>query len=94
MTFGNNVFAFQSCDNNKLKCLNLDIPLENITKSINESICSNLDNNDIDKNLSNDNNCKYYTIDEFQCSKNMDNLNIFHSNLNRLEINLRFVIIS
>ena len=41
--------------------------------------------NDIDKNLSNVNHCKYYTIDEFQCSKNMGNLNIFHNNLNGLE---------
>ena len=84
MTFGN-VFAFQSCDNNKLKCINLDTPFENINKSINDSICLNLYNEDIDKNLSNVNHCKYYTTDEFQCSKNMGNLNIFHNNLNGLE---------
>ena len=43
MTFGN-VFAFQSCDNNELKCINLDTPFENINKSINDSICPNLYN--------------------------------------------------
>ena len=37
MTFGN-FFAFQSCDNNELKCINVDTPWENIEKSPNESI--------------------------------------------------------
>ena len=85
MTFGNNVFAFQSCDNNELKCIHLDISYGNTIKSVNESICSNIYNEDIDKHLSNNNNCKYYTIDEFQLSKNMGNFNIFHNNLNGLE---------
>ena len=40
---------------------------------------------DIDKNLNNVNYCKYYTIDEFQSSKNMANFNILHNNLNGLE---------
>ena len=38
-----------------------------------------------DINLCNINNCKYYTIKEFQLSKNMGNFNIFHHNLNGLE---------
>ena len=84
MTF-DDVFTFQSCDNNELKCINLDTPFENINISINDSICPNLYNEDIDKNVSNVNQCKYYTIDEFQCSKHMGNLNIFHNNLNGLE---------
>ena len=28
MTFGTNNFAFQSCDNNELKCINCDIPFD------------------------------------------------------------------
>ena len=84
MTFGN-VFAFQSCDNNELKCINVDTPCKNIEKSPNESICPNIYNEDIDKNVPNDNNYKYYTIEELQCSKYMGNLNIFHNNLNGLE---------
>ena len=58
--------------------------LGNTIKSVNESICSNIYNKDIDKHFSNDNNCKYYTIDEFQLSKNMGKFNIFHKKLNGL----------
>ena len=81
MTFGNKVFAFQSCDNNEQKCINSDTPFEK--KIINhenfaiETKCPNL-------NLCNVNNCKYYTIDELQSSKDMGNFNIFHNNLNGL----------
>ena len=50
-----------------------------------ETKCPNLYSEDIDKNLRNVNNCKYYTIDGLQSSKDIGNFNIFHNNLNRLE---------
>ena len=83
------MFLLSNNDNNELKCINVDTPCENIEKSPNESICLNIYNEDIDKNVPNDNNCKCYTIEELQCSKYMGNLNIFHNNLNGLKINLR-----
>ena len=88
MTFDNNIFAFQSCDNSELNCINSDIPLEknvNNKNSVNETKCPKLYSKEIDKNLNNVNNCKYYTIDEFQSSKNMGNFNILHNNLNMLD---------
>ena len=36
MTLANDVFAFQSCDNNELKCINSNIPFENIMVNIEE----------------------------------------------------------
>ena len=79
-----------SCDNNELKCINFDTPFErkiiNHENSGIESKCPNLYSpDDIDKNLHDVNNCKYYTIDELQSSKEMGNFNIFHNNLNGLE---------
>ena len=83
MTFDNNIFAFQSCNNSELNWINSGIPLGknvNHKNSENETKCPKLYNKDIDKNLNNANNCKYYTIDEFQPSKNMGNFNILHNN--------------
>ena len=81
MTFDNNIFAFQSCSNSELNCINSGIPLGknvNHKNSENETKCPKLYSKDID-------NCKYYTIEEFQSSKNMGNFNILHNNLNGLE---------
>ena len=88
MTFDNNIFAFQSCNNSELNCINSGIPLGknvNHKNSENETKYPKLYSKDIDKNLNNVNNCKYYTVDEFQSSKNMGNFNILHNNLNGLE---------
>ena len=90
MASGNNVFAFQSCDNNELKCINSDTPFErkiiNHENSGIETKCPNL----VQKTL-----IKIYamstivntilTIDKLQSSKDMGNFNIFHNNLNGLE---------
>ena len=91
MTFGNNVFAFSACDNSELKCINSDNPVVNIVNSdnsINETTYPKLHDKDIDKNLRNVNNCKYYTVNEFQLSNDMGNFNILHNNLNGLESKL------
>ena len=89
MTFGTNNFAFQSCDNNELKCINCDIPFDknnvNHRNSRIEHKSQNLYSGDVDKNLCNVNNCKYNIIEEFQSPKNIGNFNIFHNNLNGLE---------
>ena len=65
MKFDNNIFAFQSYDNSELNCINSDIPLEKLANHKNfgnETKCPKLSSKDIDKKISNDNNCKYYTI--------------------------------
>ena len=87
MTFGN-VFAFQSCDNSELKCINSDTPLEKIENQDdlhNETLFPKLHSKDMNKNLHNVSNCKYYTINEFQQCENMGKFNILHNNLNGLE---------
>ena len=47
---------------------------------------SNLSQNDIDSNLPIHLNSKYYSVYDFQKLKTQKNLNIFHSNVNRLEL--------
>ena len=48
---------------------------------------SSLDSNDIDANITNNVDCKYYPVDSFHKlqAKNVKNFNIFHSNVNGLE---------
>ena len=87
MTFGNDIFAFQSCNNSELNCINSDTSLE-ITENLENSIESKypkLHSKEIDKNLCNVNNCKYYSINEFQETNDLGNFNILHNNLNGLE---------
>ena len=74
--------------NLELKCINSDTPFEkkiiNHENSGIETKCPNLYSEDIDKNLCDVNNCKYYPIDELRSSKDMGNFNIFH-NLSMVE---------
>ena len=51
----------------------------------NNNVFSNLCDKDIDDNILNLTNCKYYTVDEFYNSINGNNFNIFHNNVNGLE---------
>ena len=93
MTFGNlDPFAFSSCDNTELKCLNTTNAIaESPNKDndvINESKFSNSCDGDIDKNLPNLTNCQYYSINEFQNVNTTNNFNIYHNNMNGLETKL------
>ena len=52
MTFDNNIFAFQSCNNSELNCINSGIPLGknvNHKNSENETKCPKLYSKGIDK---------------------------------------------
>ena len=88
MTFGDGELAFPSCNISELNCTDSDTHLENTVNHIisnKETKYPKLHSKDIDKNLRNVNNCKYYTINEFQSSNDMGNFNILHNNLNGLE---------
>ena len=47
-----------------------------------ENLSPNLRDDDLDINLSNIEECKYYSVDDFKKTKLVNNINIFHNNVN------------
>jgi len=96
MTYGDLslFFPYNSCNTTELNSINSTdryfyneqpniIPI-NYQHNINQN---NIDlyDNDLDINISNLTDCKYYSVDEFQKLKSNTSLNIFHNNVNGLE---------
>ena len=96
MTYGDLslFFPYNSCNTTELNSINSTdryfyneqpniIPI-NYQHNINQN---NIDlyDNDLDFNISNLTDCKYYSVDEFQKLKSNTSLNIFHNNVNGLE---------
>ena len=95
MTYGTFCFPYNSCNTSDLKSINsIDRYFQtedNLTNqddtdiNKNEMKAINLCDDDLDINLSNLTDCKYYTADEFKKLNLHKNCNIFHNNVNGLE---------
>ena len=87
------------CDITELNCINSGVSSDelknnnniigknkdNTKNKNNDTIFSNLCDKDIDDNIPDLTNCKYYTVSEFHNSIDSNNFNIFHINVNGLE---------
>ena len=91
MTYGTFSFPYNSCNNNDLNSINSidrlqDDSLEKQDINNNRVKAANLCDDDLDINLTNLVDCKYYSVNEIQQNDNLDNnFNIFHNNVNGLE---------
>ena len=77
MTYGNlNILPYNSCNTNELKIINSNDKIchqnESVSKQqdTNNLKASNLCDEDLELKLTNLNDCKYYTVEEFQKMKN------------------------
>ena len=95
MIFGNADFAFGSCSQDELKYINSGVSLDelpsnnngdnnNLNNSFYKNELSNSCDKDIDSNIINLTNCKYYSVDEYYSLNKVNNFNIFHNNVNGL----------
>ena len=98
MTYGNlNIFPYNSCNTNELKFINSNNKIchqnESVSKQheTNNLKASNLCDDDLELKLTNLNDCKYYTVEEFQKLKNDNKFKIFHNNVNGLELKLELL---
>ena len=95
MTYGNlNFLPYNSCNKNELNLINSNDRYFSQDEShhkqpdinINEVKAKNLCDDDLEINLTNLTDCKYYSTEDFQTLKNEDNFKIFHNNVNGLEL--------
>ena len=93
MTYGDFTFPYNSCHTNEINSINSSDryfgdnnleDLQSITYN-NDTLASNLCDDDLDIKLSNIEECKYYSVEEFKKTKLVNNVNIFHNNVNGLE---------
>ena len=92
MTYGKFPFPYNSCNTKDLNSINsndryFEITEDSQNHEINQNQIKavNLCDDDLDINLTNLTDCKYYSVDEFQKNNFNMNFNIFHNNVNGLE---------
>ena len=92
MTYGDTEFAFGSCNITELNSINSgvcpnELPKNNNNNNTpkNKTTVSNLCDKDIDENIVNLTDCKYYSVSEFYNLTKSNKFNIFHNNVNGLE---------
>ena len=83
MTYGDFIFPYNSCHTNEINSINSS---DRYFGDINtHTLASNLCDNDLDIKLSNIEECKFYSVEEFSETKLENKFNIFHNNVNGLE---------
>ena len=92
MTYGDFTFPYNSCHTNEINSINSsdrffdNINFDEQSNILNkENLSPNLRDDDLDINLSNIEECKYYSVDDLKKIKLVNNINIFHNNVNGLE---------
>ena len=90
MTYGTFNFPFNSCNTNEINLINSsdsNISNENLNYNLNtkETLAVNLCDDDLEIKLSNLEDCKYYSAEEFEKVNFEKRFNIFHNNVNGLE---------
>jgi len=94
MTYGDFIFPYNSCHTNEINSINssdryfgdIDSNIKDTSNNINtHTLASNLCDNDLDIKLSNIEECKFYSVEEFSETKLENKFNIFHNNVNGLE---------
>ena len=94
MTYGDFIFPYNSCHTNEINSINssdryfgdIDSNINDTSNNINtHTLASNLCDNDLDIKLSNIEECKFYSVEEFSETKLDNKFNIFHNNVNGLE---------